>query len=272
MVRRMQIILLVLLLSAPATTLAKTEMARLGNLSATFSFDGGGVRFSHLRLRISSNGKVLYSRPVRSHLCKIYCGPLQTGPNQSALRVVDLASDGSPEVVLSLYTEGAHCCVVEQVYGLGPGRAAYVKSEHGFGNAGVRLADLRHDGRFAFVSADNAFFYAFTSYAASGAPVQIWSVRNHRFANVTRDYRNAIAADARRWWRMFIANPSDGEGFIAAWAADQEMLGHAALVDKTLTAQAQQGHLQSDLAPAAPTGEEFVQALHLFLRRHGYIR
>jgi hypothetical protein len=267
-----QIILLALALSAPATALAKIQTARLGNVTARFSFDGGGIRFSHLRVRISVNGRLLYDRPVRSRFCQRGCAPLQTGPNQSALRVVDLAYDGRPEVVLSLFTEGAHCCVVEQVYGPARGGRTYVKSEHDFGNAGTTVSDLEHDRRFTFVSADNAFFSAFTSYAASGGPLQVWTVKNHRFVNVTRAYPDAIAKDARRWWRMFTANHSDGEGFIAAWAADQELLGHAALVDETLASEAQRGHLHTDLGAAAPSGEEFAQALRAFLRRHRSLR
>lgn len=255
--------------AAPAS--AKTERAALGNVNATFSFAGGGMRFSNLRLKISVGGSVFYNRRVHSRFCQRYCGPLETGTGQTAVRVLDMQSDGSPEVIVSLFTEGAHCCVVEQVYRLGaPGRG-YRKAEHDFGNAGATLSDVAHDGRYAFVSADNAFFYRYTSYAASGAPVQIWTVKRNRFVNVTRRYPARIAADARRWWRMYVNNWRVGEGFIAAWAADEDMLGNAALVNQTLEAQAQQGHLRSDIAEA-PTGYEFVNALEQFLQRRGYSR
>ncbi len=252
---------------APAAA-ARTERASLGNVTATFTFTAGGWRPRNLHLRIASGGAVLYDRPVTSRLCRGYCGPLETGPHPSAVRMVNLGSSGQPAVVLSLFTEGAHCCVVDQVFT--PRGLTYVKSEHNFGNAGARLIDPRHNGRFVFVSADNAFYYAFTSYAVSGAPLKVWSFDGGRFSDVTRAYPRLIAADARRWWRMFTHNLRDGEGMIAAWAADQDMLGHYGLVQQRLNAEALDGRLQSDL-PSAPTGDEFVSALQSFLMRHGYV-
>jgi hypothetical protein len=251
---------------APAAP-AKTETAQLGSMTATFTF-GGGLQFRNLRSRIASGGSVLYDQPVSSRFCRGYCGPLETGPHRSALRVVSLRSGGEPGVVLSLFSEGAHCCVVDQVFTPGPSATGYLKSEHNFRDAGARVADPRHNGRSVFVSADNAFYYAFTTYAASGAPIKLWSC-DHRFTDVTREYPRLIARDARRWWRMFTHNYLDGEGMIAAWAADEYLLGHYGLVQQRLSAEAQEGHLQSDL-PSAPTGESFVTALQRFLIRHGY--
>jgi hypothetical protein len=248
---------------------AKTETARLGNVTATFTFRGGGLEFRNLRLRIANGGAVLYDQPVTSRSCRAYCGPLETGPNQSALQVVDLGSPGQPAVVLSLFSEGAHCCVIDQVFSLDPTATSYVKSEHNFRDAGVRLADPRHNGRSVFFSTDSAFFRAFTSYAVSGAPLKVWSFDHHRFRDMTRRYPRLIARDARRWWRMFTHNYRDGEGMIAAWAADEYLLGHSGLVAQRLEAEAQLGHLNSDL-PSAPTGQDFVSAVERFLVSHGY--
>ena len=248
---------------------AKTETARLGNVTATFTFSGGGLQFRNLRLRISGGGAALYDQPVTSPYCRGYCGPLETGPNQSALQVVDLGSAGPPAVVLSLFSEGAHCCVIDQVFSLDPTATTYLKSEHNFHNAGARLADPRHNGRSVFISADSAFFRAFTSYAVSGAPVKVLSFDHYRFQDMTRRYPRLIARDARRWWRMFTHNYRDGEGMIAAWAADEYLLGHSGLVAQRLDAEAQLGRLNSDRR-SAPTGQEFVSAIDRFLVGHGY--
>ena len=56
---------------------------------------------------------------------------------------------------------------------------------------------------------------------------------------------------------------------IAAWAADQDLLGHVKLVNRFLHQQAVAGHLN---APFAGGGTQFVAKLEKFLRRHGYVR
>jgi hypothetical protein len=260
------------LLALPTAAMATTQTARSGNVSATLSFQGSGVKYTQLGLMIVRGGQVLYKAAVRSRSCaQPYCAPLSTGPHQSSIHVLDLQSGGQPDVVVDLYTGGAHCCEVEQVYSFDPGTMSYVKTERNFGNAGDTITDLAHNGQFQFVGADDAFFYAFTSYAASGAPVQIWSFRDRRFVNVTRRYPGEVARNASLWWHAFTHHYQDGEGLIAAWAADEDLLGHQALVKSRLAAQRRQNHLRSAL-PGAPTGKKFISALQSFLKKLGYVR
>ena len=61
---------------------------------------------------------------------------------------------------------------------------------------------------------------------------------------------------------------SDSVGVIAAWAADEDRLGHAKRVNRFLAQQAKAGHLN---APFAAGGTRFVTRLQRFLRRHGYL-
>ena len=258
------------LLAIPSTALATTQSASSGNVSASFSFQGSGNSYTQLHLMITSAGQVLYNAPVRSRFCASpFCSPLEPGAQQSSVHVLDLESHAHPDVVIDLFTGGAHCCEVEQVYSPDPATMTYTKTERGFGNAGDAIRDLSHNGRFEFVGADDAFFYAFTSYAASGAPVQIWSFRNHRFIDVTRRYPGQITRDAGLWWHAFTRHYADGEGVIAAWAADEDLLGHYALVKNRLATEVRDNHLHSDLA-GMPTGERFVVALQKLLRRLGY--
>ncbi len=259
------------LLAIPSAALATTQSATSGSVSASLSFQGNGIRYTQLNLTIARGGQVLYNGAVRSRLCgSPYCGPLEIGPHQSSVHVLDLESNGQPDVVLDLFTEGAHCCEVEQVYSFDPGTMSYVKTEHYFGNAGDTITDLGHNGRLEFVGADEAFFYAFTSYAASGAPIQIWSFRGTRFVNVTRQYPSQIRHDAAFWWHLFTKHYADGEGLIAAWAADEDLLGHAGLVKGRLATEARQNHLHTD-QPGVPSGQKFVSTLQSFLRRLGYV-
>jgi len=260
------------LLASPSSALATIQSASSGNVSASLSFRGSGVTYPQLDLLIVRGGEVLYKGAVRSRLCASpYCSPFRTGPRQSSVHVVDLESHAQPAVVIDLFTGGAHCCEIEQVYSFDPSRMSYVKTERSFGNAGDVLKDLGHDGRFEFVGADDAFFYEFTSYAASGAPIQIWSFSANRFVNVTRRYPHQISSDAAFWWRLFTKHYADGEGLIAAWAADEDLLGHATLVKSRLASEARRNHLHTD-QPGQPTGQRFVVALQSFLRKLGYAR
>jgi hypothetical protein len=61
---------------------------------------------------------------------------------------------------------------------------------------------------------------------------------------------------------------SDSVGVIAAWAADEDLLGHTKLVSRFLHEQAVAGHLN---APFGTGGTRFVAKLQKFLRRRGYV-
>jgi hypothetical protein len=265
-------VLLAFALLPPAAG-ATTQTAQSGQVSASFSFRGHYPNYSHERLTISQAGKVLYDQPVVSAFCGTQCAPGSTSATQPSLHIVDLEHTGQPDVVLDLFTGGAHCCSVEQIFSFDPGTMSYAKTERNFGDAGAQIVDLRHDGRFEFLSADDSFAYEFTDYAASGLPIQILTFANRRFTDVTRSYPRLVAQDAARWMRVFRSlkrdHYSDSVGVVAAWAADQELLGHRRLVNRFLSTQAHAGHLNAALGPG---GQRFIAHLRRFLRRHGYLR
>ena len=171
---------------------------------------------------------MLLDRRVDALLCGTLCWPgFATGAPTLAVR--DIEHDGSPDVMLSLYSGGAHCCYITQVYRYDPGTQTYA----------VVPAPLRRPARTArddlggasvFLSADDRFAYRFAAFAFSGLPLQIWSFASGRFVDVTRRYPARVAADARRWWKAFRANVRQhlGDGALAAWAADEDLLGRGA--------------------------------------------
>ena len=108
---------------------------------------------------------------------------------------------GSPQVVLELYSGGANCCFIDQIFSYDPGTMAYVKTEHDFADAGATIKRL--NGQYRFVSADGAFKYAFTDGADSGEPLQIWQFTAGGFVDVTRHYPGMIRKDAAFWIRIF---------------------------------------------------------------------
>src|SRR5690349_15221314 len=142
------------LIAAPAA-LATTETASSGTVAATFKFQGKLPRFHGLHLTISRSGAVVYDQPVVAKFCGKLCWPGQGAIRSSSVHVVDLEGTGDPDVVLDLYSGGAHCCTVEQVFSFNPASATYVKTEQVFGDPDAKIVDLGHNGSFEFLTADD---------------------------------------------------------------------------------------------------------------------
>ncbi|HEX4281655.1 MAG TPA: hypothetical protein VHZ27_12875 [Solirubrobacteraceae bacterium] len=267
-----------MLLAAPApapAALATTQAAQSGAVSATFTFTGSYPNYAGLHLSIAQGGTVFYNQPVFSGVCGKYCAPGSPSGKGSSVHVLDLEHNGQPDVVLDLYSGGAHCCSIEQIFSFDPGTMTYVMTQHNFGDPGEEIVDLGHNGHLEFLTADDSFAYEFTDYAASGLPIQILTFSGRHFVNVTRHYPKLIARDASGWMKAFNSMAKqhypDSVGVVAAWAADQELLGHGQLVNRFLSRQLSLGHLNSALSPEEPGGAKFVANLRRFMRRHGYV-
>jgi hypothetical protein len=255
---------------------ASTETVTSGDLNAAFTYYGAYPQSRSPHLTISNNGNVLYDRVVRSAWCGTECSPNVIASARKVLHIVHLRPNGQLAVVLDLYSGGAHCCSVEQVFSFNACSRTFQMSERNFGDPGVRLVDLGAGRSVDFLSADDSFAYAFTDYAASGMPIEILSFSHNTFHNVTRSFPSLIAKDAHQWMSAFEAQASghyqDTVGIVAAWAADEETLGPSKVVTDFLSTQAKAGHLNSSLSPVELSGQKLVIELQKFLRQHGYIK
>lgn len=251
-------------LAGAAPALATTQSAQSGNVKATFTFHGTAPNYSRQRLRIERAGKVVYDKPVVARRCGHLCGP--GGVHSSSVHVLDLEHNARPDVVLDLFSGGAHCCFIEQVFSYAAAANTYRRTERDFGDPGAQIKDLGHDGRFEFLSADDRFANRFTDFADSGLPIQIWAFKSGQLTDVTRRYPALIAKDASGWLRAFTTSHANGEGFIGAWAADEDLLGRTSLVKSTLATERQRGHLRGPIE----SGATFVADLQTFLRKLGY--
>ena len=260
---------------------ATTDVASQGNVSATLNYQkvypsGGNVGVPEARnavLSIKVAEHLAYRAALYSPVCARLCVPVagNASGRGNALRVLRLRP-GSPDVLLGLYSGGAHCCFIDQVFSPGPGNL-YVKTEIDLGDPGARVVTLPGSPYAALVTADDTFAYAFTDFAASGLPLKIERLSGHRFIDVTRHYPYLVRADASQWLKAFYAQRSsryqDSVGVIAAWTADEFLLGRSLSAIRFLHQQAGAGHLNSLLNPAA-RGSTFVTLLQGFLRREGY--
>jgi hypothetical protein len=140
----------------------------------------------------------------------------------------------------------------------------------------VQLVKLGANGSFDLLSADDVFAYAFTDFAASGMPIEILSFSHEAFHNVTRSFPELIAKDANQWMNAFKSQATthyqDSVGLVAAWSADEDMLGHSNVVARFLATEAKAGHLNSALLPVTSSDQKYVIALQKFLRKHGYLQ
>jgi hypothetical protein len=230
----------------------------------------GDLEYSDLHLAVLDGSQLVLDQPVTSSLRGVG-NRLQPGGfyGRSSVSFRDLNADGSKELLLALFTGGAHCCSVEQVFDFS--RAKPRKTEFDFADSGANVKLL--DGNVVFVTTDDSFAYRFTDYADSGAPIQIWAYNAGRFANVTRSHTTAIAKDAAFWWKSYrgqLKKHGDVRGILSAWAADEALLGHAADTKQTLLQIAFNGALEYGFG--SPKGSTYVRALWRFLAKEGYLR
>ena len=255
---------------------ASTFSASSGNVKATFSVSGTFPQAKDGRLTIFRSGKAVEHVVVSSKWCGHQCWPNSVSSKQSVVHVVRLTPHGPLDIVLDLYSGGAHCCAIEQVYFFDSSTGKYKKVEHNFGDPGIKLLPLGKGGSELFLTADDRFAYAFTDYAASGMPIEIDSFSHGTFQRVTKEFPELIAKDARKYRIAFLDSASskydDTVGLAAAWAADEDMLGHFSLVRNFLHQESQVGHLNSGLYPIQPSGAKYVVALQKFLRHNGYLK
>jgi hypothetical protein len=246
-----------------------TETAVSGVWSARFTYltaSGSTNRYSDLHLTVLHAGALALDVPVTSALAS--ASTLGPGgfEQASSIRFYSLVGS-SPELVITLFWGGAHCCYVDQVFDFNALPA--LKTEFNFGDTGAKITPIR--GAFVFVGADARFDYAFTDYADSASPIEIWRYTPHRFIDVTLSYPSLVERDAARWWRYFQQRTTteDVRGILGAWAADKARLGQRSSAASSLLRIAANGGL--DRGFGSPKGSTYIRDLWVFLAHNGYL-
>ena len=99
-----------------------------------------------------------------------------TGPSATTVEVdwafqigplsgTDITGEGNPDLIVTGYSGGAHCCFSSTVYDLGP--TLTVIPVAGGGNCSGTFEDLDGDGSYEFLTCDDAFAYHYCCYAGS---------------------------------------------------------------------------------------------------------
>jgi hypothetical protein len=191
-------------------------------------------------------------------------------------RVRDLDADGEPEVLLDTYTGGAHCCSVAYLFHYLPHSRRYGTTFHTFGNVGYRAKNVDGRDKVELLTKDDRSAYVFTAYAASLFPIQLWHVDGGRFVDVTRRFPALVESDAKGLlaeYERVRRERADVRGVLAAWLADQYLLGN----EKAGWAKIDAAYRPGELGPRDdligwPQGRSYFKALRAFLVRTGYAR
>lgn len=260
--------------TAPATTTAApvTETASSGTVSATFTHqDAGDGQYKGLNITVTRGGVQAYSGMPKVKDCEQpYCAPdTVDGGARQALSVVDANGDGEPDVIVDFYSGGAHCCEIALV--LMWNGTTYVPTFHNFADPGYRLLPAKGDQPATFVTADARFGYEFTDYADSAMPIQLLQLGDDgTWADQTFSHVAEIKADAARWKKAYrkVGKGRSSLGLLAAYVADEWLLGRQKAADAFLQHELKAGRLRT--VTPWPGGKAYIKLLKKDLKRWGY--
>jgi hypothetical protein len=272
-------VLLVCVLPATSSARDITQTASAGGVRATLTYRVTKDVYSQVRLRVVRAGHGLVDDRLREVTCGGGCATWAPGFGAHAgpVRVRDLDADGEPEVLLDLYSGGAHCCALTAFYRYDANSTTYRRSVWDFHDSGYRLVDLDADGRPEMASYDDRFAYVFAPFAFSLAPRQIWQWQAGDVLDVSRDFSDPVRTDARRAIAIYERSRAKGDrmgirGALAAWMADQYLLGRGPQSWQRLEAANKAGELgKGPKELGYPAGRQYIDSLRSFLRKTGYI-
>jgi hypothetical protein len=199
------------------------------------------------------------------------CVYAASGKRDAPLQVADLDGDGEPEILVDIYTGGAHCCALTEI--LRFNGTTYAPFEASWGNIGYDLQDLNGDGRPEFVTADDAFSYAFSSYAGSFHPPLVLdydATAKGSFRDVTRSFPALVRENMKEALHtLAVARRKHYEtlGVVSAYVADLYLLGRGREAQPYLRRARKRGDLRNATGKAP---RNFDRQLLAFLHKQGY--
>ena len=106
------------------------------------------------------------------------------------IKIVQLdKSSPVPQVLITTYTGGAHCCTQTLIAGLQANGTWSRLEAPMLDGSGFSFSDLDGDGESELIAVDQSFLYAFASYAESYSPSQIWKYREGQIKNLSSESR-----------------------------------------------------------------------------------
>jgi hypothetical protein len=260
--------------SAASADDAGSATASSGAVQATLTWKAAELGAADPHLVVVRAGATLFdgSPVASSESCREGgCSFAPSGKREGPLQVRDLNGDGEPEVLVDVYSGGAHCCALTEL--LSFTGSGYATREVEWGNTGYDLRDLDADGRPEFVGSDDAFAGAFSSFAASFFPPRVLGydpAAKDGFRDVTRRFPKLVRSNVRvalRALRRARRQQRETIGIVAAYVADLYLLGRGREVRPYLARARKRGDLRGIAGPAS---RRYERQLLAFLRKQGY--
>jgi hypothetical protein len=271
---------------AAATALAVAALAPVsvgassGPVSATMSAMGAAsgktiTGASGLRVAVVRGGAGVFAGPLRP--CRFGCEPGDpSGARFAELRVADLDGDGEAEVLVDRADGFTPCCTLETaILRRDPATGAYAELDRHWGER-YRVADLDRDRHAELVTGDLRFYERFAPRIAGfQLPTKILQLRGVALADVTRAHPAQVRRHTRSLSRLIRSTDAIADGRrrgsralaraglmpqLAAYAAEERLLGRRAVGDRRIAAEVARGRVTAG----------FRRALLRFLGRMGY--
>lgn len=183
-----------------------------------------------------------------------------------------------PYIIVQTYSGGAHCCSSFYIYTWLDGKFVETSIEDLNGGGGI-FQDLKGNNSLQFVTNDNSFLYAFSSYAGSYPPSLIYDLKKGQLIENTRNYPEYLRETANNMLSAVKEGKENGyeiNGVLAGYVAQkillneyeeawQFMLENYDRTDNNGLAIYDADYNQIGEYPDFPT------ALKAFLRERGYL-
>jgi hypothetical protein len=265
----------VILPAAARAVPAGSQKATGGAVRATLSWQGSKEEYDGVRaprLKLERAGIVALDAGIGDLCDRCFFYGDAKDPD---VVVADLDGDAEPEVLVTAFTGGAHCCTDLGIWDFRANLGTYGHLVRNFGNGGHRLEDLDGDGRPELSSVDDRFAYAFAPYVFSARPPQIlrWSrTPQVGLTDVTGRFPQVIRKDAAELRRVLRgrAKGVDLRGALAAYVADMYLLDRGREGRAEIARVRRRGRLGSAKDRVWPGGRRFEPALLAFLKQAGY--
>jgi hypothetical protein len=270
------------LAAAPAAPAAvRHEQAQAGPIVASLDYEVQGYGASsnvHLSItRETSAALVADDVGASCALCRgaTPVGGL-SGSGARSLTIRDLDGDGEPEVIVDLYTGGAHCCSISVIYRYSSSAARYVRLAHVWGDPGYGLVPAPGGGPPLFKTADDRFADAFCAFACSLLPVQLLRLEPSGLRDVTRMDPALVRDDLGQLLKLYRrertrkADRLAIKGILPALCADYYNLSQPRSCAALLERARRRGELAHHAGDQAPDGRRYIRSVQRFLARQGY--
>jgi len=143
-------------------------------------------------LKITRKGKVVFSEEGTSYRIGLIYDVI---PEHKLVKMGnDITDEGQPNLVVSHWSGGAHCCFSYYVFNIGKDFKLFDVINGGDGDAS-KFVDVNNDGKLEFIGNDWIFSYWHESFAASPAPPIILKYVNGKYRLALDLMKKPLPAD-----------------------------------------------------------------------------